>query len=204
MAIFSGKVVSATFADSPTNTLIEVLYQEENGLTSYILEVDFTHSDFKSLLQEVTLDEIESNTKAVFDIEKKFFVDAVEKEIERRWALESEKVKKAYADVESYLIDEKKKAYLDAEQYTTEEKEKFVKELQSKFNGIADTAKITPKNIIDYFNDIHDDKDAVFNMKIAVLEDPIIAKSKDKSLKMKIRKAKSVFEILEIYSPLKV
>ena len=41
-------------------------------------------------------------------------------------------------------------------------------------------------------------------MKIAILEDPIISKSKDKELKLSIRKAKSVFELLSIYSARKL
>ena len=230
MAIFTDKVVSATFMDYPQNTIVDVIYKEGDQNISYVLEVDFTQEDFKALLQEITLDEIESNTKASVDIEKKIFTDAVEREIERRWALESEKVakayseadqyakkayseadqyakiekEKAYSEVEIYLNNEKEKAFKDAEKYTDEEKQKIAKELQEKFNNISSEAKFTPKNAIDYLNRINEDKDPVFNMKIAVLEDPIIATSKDKSLKMKIRKAKTIFEILEVYSALKV
>lgn len=204
MAIFTDKIVTASFLDYPQNTLVEVIYKEGDQNTSYVMEVDFTQDDFKALLQELTLDEIETNTKTTVDIEKKFFVDAVEGEIERRWALESEKVKKAYAEVETYLDNERKKAYLNAEQYTAEEKQKISEELQAKFNSSSDLVKITPKNVLDYFNSNYNNKDAVFNTKIAVLEDPIIATSKDKALKMKIRKAKTIFEILEVYSALKV
>lgn len=219
MAIFTDKIVTASFLDYPQNTLVEVIYKEGDQNTSYVMEVDFTQDDFKALLQELTLDEIESKTKASVDIEKKIFIDAVEREIERRWALESEKVakayleadqyakaekEKAYSEVEIYLNTEKEKAFKDAEQYTEEEKQKIAKELQEKFNSISSEAKFTPKNAINYLNRINEDKDPVFNMKIAVLEDPIISNSKDKSLKMKIRKAKTIFEILEVYSALKV
>lgn len=219
MAIFTDKIVTASFLDYPQNTLVEVIYKEGDQNTSYVMEVDFTQDDFKALLQELTLDEIESKTKASVNIEKKIFTDAVEREIERRWALEAEKVAKAYSEVdqyakiekekvysevEIYLNTEKEKAFKDAEKYTDEEKQKIAKELQEKFNSISSEAKFTPKNAVDYLNRINEDKDPVFNMKIAVLEDPIVATSKDKSLKMKIRKAKTIFEILEVYSALKV
>lgn len=186
MAIFTDKVVSATFMDYPQNTIVDVIYKEGDQNISYVLEVDFTQDDFKSLLQEITLDEIESNTKASIEVERNIYISAVNAEIERRWALESEKVKKAYADVEKY---------------TVEEKEKVTKELQSKFNNTSDTNKftynqLTASDVLSLLSEKNEDKDFIFNMKIAILEYEEISKSKDKTLKTNIRKGRSVLEIL--------
>lgn len=185
MAIFSDKVVSATFADFPTNTVIEVLYQEENGLASYILEVDFTSPDFNDLLQDLTLEEIEAATRVVVKAEANIFNQVINEEIERRWDLESEKIKEAYGKVD-------------------QDREDALKTLQEKYNSVSSSENITPKDLLNKVESLNVDTDFLFNMKIAILEDPIIAKSKDKELKLLIRKAKSVFELLSIYSERKL
>lgn len=218
MAIFSGKVVSATFMDFPTNTLIEVLYQEENGLVPYAIEVDFTQSDFNDLLQDITLEEIEAATQTVVKAEGDIFNKSVNEEIERRWAKESEKIKEAYAEVEGYkektlkeVQSEIQSVYNQADQYADEQKKKKLteveqerlkklEELQEKYNLVSSSENITPKDLLNKIESWNDDTDFVFNMKLAILEDPIISKSKDKELKLSIRKAKSVFELLGIYS----
>ena len=92
MAIFSEKIVSAKFLDSPNNMIIEVLYQEDDSVIPYVLEVDFTNQDFNDLLQEVTLEEIEKSTQATLKAESDVFEKMINDEIERRWAIESQKV----------------------------------------------------------------------------------------------------------------
>lgn len=204
MAIFSGKVVSATFMDFPTNTLIEVLYQEENGLVPYVLEVDFTQSDFNDLLQDITLEEIETATRTVVKAEGDIFNMAINEEIDRRcneeienrWAKESEKIKEAYNQLDEYAEDQKLKKLSEVEQ----ERADALKDLQEKYNLVSSSENITPKDLLNKIESWNDDTDFVFNMKLAILEDPIISKSKDKELKLSIRKAKSVFELLGIYS----
>lgn len=200
MAIFSGKVVSATFSDFPTNTVIEVLYQEENGLTPYILEVDFTQSDFNDLLQDITLEEIETATQTIVNAEADTFNRGINEEIERRWAKESEKIKEAYNQLDEYAEDQKLKKLTEVEQ----ERADALKSLQEKYNLVSSAASITPKDLLNKIESWDDDTDFIFNTKIAILEDPIISKSKDKELKLSIRKAKSVFELLSIYSARKL
>jgi len=248
MAIFSGKVVSATFADFPTNTLIEVLYQEEDVVTAYVLEVDFTQSDFNDLLQDITLEEIEAATQTIVKAEANIFNRAINEEIERRWTLESEKIKEAYMEVEGYrektfmevegyrektlkeAQDEIRKIYAEVDKYAENEKAKKLTEvdkyaenekakklteveeerairlktLQEKYNLVSSSENITPKDLLNKIESWNNDTDFVFNTKIAILEDPIISKTKDKELKLSIRKAKSVFELLSIYSTRKL
>ena len=198
MAIFNDKIVSAQFINSE-KTLIEILYKEDGNVVPYVLEVDFTQEDFQDLLKELTLDEIEENTKSVLEQENKFFESVINDEIERRWALESEKIKKAYADVDGYVQGEKIKIKeeLDSELEITKSK------LKTQFNVEPKEVEITGKKLINAIQ-TKEDKDFLFDMKVAILEDSDISKSKDKELKMSIRKAKTVMELLKIYATQKV
>lgn len=192
MAIFSGAIVSSKFIDSPNNTLIEVLYREGDAVTPYVLHVDFTSEDFNDLLQEVTLDEIEEETNKQLTAEKNAFDYIIEAEIDRRWAEESKKIKMAYDDVDEYT-EEKQEAVRDK-----------LKSLQEGFTkGESRELKVTGAKLVNIIQTT-DDKDFIFDMKVAILEDPDIAKSKDKTMKMSLRKAKTAIELLKIYTSQKV
>jgi hypothetical protein len=192
MAIFSGAIVSSKFIDSPNNTLIEVLYREGDAVTPYVLHVDFTSEDFNDLLQEVTLDEIEAETNKQLTVEKDAFYSIIEAEIDRRWAEESKKIKMAYDDVDEYT-EEKQEAVRDK-----------LKSLQEGFTkGESRDLKVTGAKLVNIIQTT-DDKDFIFDMKVAILEDPDIAKSKDKTMKMSLRKAKTAIELLKIYTSQKV
>jgi len=62
MAIFSNKIKEVSFLNVD-KTLVEVLYNENNNIISYLIPVDFQNSDFKDLLSEIDLEQIEKNTK---------------------------------------------------------------------------------------------------------------------------------------------
>jgi len=52
----------------------------------------------------------------------------------------------------------------------------------------------------DKFND---NKNFLFDLKLAMFEDPAISSIKDKEAKLSIRKSKSIYEVLEIYCKIK-
>lgn len=214
MAIFSGKVVSAKFIDSPNNMTVEVLYSEENqdGLIPFILDVDFTQQDFMDLLEEITLEEIEENTKKQLEVEKNDFYSLIDSLVEEKWKEEEEKIKQAYQAIDAYT----ELKYQELDQYAEEEKlkkfeevqEEFKqlrKDLQEKFTSQKDLSlkDFKGKDLVSIIESNDSDNDFVFNMKIAILEDEIIAKSKDKSVKLSIRKAKTVWQLLKIYAEIK-
>jgi len=62
MAIFSNKIKEVSFLNVD-KTLVEVLYNENNKTVSYLIPVDFQNSDFKELISEIELEQIEKNTK---------------------------------------------------------------------------------------------------------------------------------------------
>ena len=161
MAIFTDKVVSATFMDYPQNTIVDVIYKEGDQNIAYTLEVDFTQEDFKALLQEVTLEEIEKDTKHVIEAESAFFEKVINDEINQRW--------------------------------TKEKENQIVKD-------IVENKSLTASEVLSVLFEKNEDKDFLFNMKIAILDDNEISKSKDKTLKTNIRKSRSVLEILSYIS----
>ena len=83
---------------------------------------------------------------------------------------------------------------------------KYRDELQSKFNTdeVIATKEVSASELISILHEKNTDNDFVFNTKIAILEDPNIAKTKDKSLKLAIRKAKTLQELIGTYTSLKV
>ena len=192
MAIFNDKIFSTKFVDPPNNMLIEVLYHEGDKIVPYTLDVDYTSENFTDLLQEVTLDEIEAETDKQLRVERNAFYAIVEAEIERRWEEESKKIKKAYDDADEYS-EEKQEAVREK-----------LKSLQEGFtNSESKELKVTGAKLLDIIQTT-DDKDFIFDMKVAILEDPDIAKSKDKAMKMSLRKAKTAIELLKIYTSQKV
>ena len=261
MAIFSGKVVQARFLDNPNNMNIEVIYKENDENIVYNIEVDFSNDTFNELLQEITLEEIEAQTKAVMDAEFNWLNAIVVEEVAQRWTQEEKKIKKAYDDVdayakkqfevfeqyeaeqkaqriaefEEYINSETKKRYESVDKYidaqtkkqyesadayaeaqktikfqeVKEEMRKYRDELQSKFNTsdvphFGTAREVSASELISILHEKNTDNDFVFNTKIAILEDPNIAKTKDKSLKLAIRKAKTLQELIGTYTSLKV
>jgi len=262
MAIFSGKVVTARFLDNPNNMNIEVIYKEDDQNIVYNIEVDFSNDIFNELLQEITLEEIEAQTKAVMDDEWNWMNAIVLEEVAKRWAEEEKKIKQAYDDVDAYALEQQKKHFEVFEQYEAEQKaqriaefeeyinsetkkkyesvdkyidaqtkkqyesadayaedQKTIKfqevkeemkqyrdELQSKFNTaeVIAAREVSGSELISILHEKNKDNDFVFNTKIAILEDPNIAKTKDKSLKLAIRKAKTLQELIGTYTSSKV
>ena len=63
MAIFSGKVIEAYYTNSDSDT-IEVIYKEGEKAISHYMVVDWDHPDFKDLIKEYSVVDIEKATVA--------------------------------------------------------------------------------------------------------------------------------------------
>tara|TARA_B100000900_G_C20341183_1_gene618280 strand:+ start:243 stop:713 length:471 start_codon:yes stop_codon:yes gene_type:complete len=63
MAIFSGKIIEAYFANSENNA-VEVIYKDGKKAINHYLKVDFTNQDFKDLIAEYDTDKIAEATIA--------------------------------------------------------------------------------------------------------------------------------------------
>lgn len=63
MAVFSGKITKAFFTN-PNHDTIQIVYKEGKNIVDYYLSVDYDHPDFKDLLEEYPISEIEKITRA--------------------------------------------------------------------------------------------------------------------------------------------
>jgi hypothetical protein len=63
MAIFSGKIIEAYYANSENDT-VEVIYKQGEKAINHYLKVDFNNQDFKDLINEYDTDKIAASTIA--------------------------------------------------------------------------------------------------------------------------------------------
>lgn len=63
MAIFTGKIIEAYFANSE-NSAVEVIYNDGDKAINHYLTVDYTSQDFKDLIAEYDTDKISEATIA--------------------------------------------------------------------------------------------------------------------------------------------
>ena len=63
MAIFSGKIIEAYYANSENDT-VEVIYKDGEKAINHYLKVDFKNQDFKDLIEEYDTDKIAASTIA--------------------------------------------------------------------------------------------------------------------------------------------
>ena len=54
-----------------------------------------------------------------------------------------------------------------------------------------------------YADQFNDNKNFLFDLKLAIFEDPTIGKLKDKAAKLAIRKSRDIYEVFELYCKLK-
>ena len=63
MAIFSGKIIEASYTNEKKDT-IEIVYNEDNKIIPYFIEVNHQHPDFQDLIKEYPLDKVQETTSA--------------------------------------------------------------------------------------------------------------------------------------------
>tara|TARA_B100000035_G_C20732480_1_gene436092 strand:- start:148 stop:618 length:471 start_codon:yes stop_codon:yes gene_type:complete len=63
MAIFSGNIIEAYYANSDNDT-IEVIYKQGEQAINHFLKVDYNNQDFKDLIEEYDTDKIAASTIA--------------------------------------------------------------------------------------------------------------------------------------------
>ena len=125
-------------------------------------------------------------------------IEKESKEIEQNWEeiqKESGKIESTWKEIDVYAETEKSKKMEEVQS----EFQKLRKDLASRFSSSDTPKKIEAKDIFSELSSKEVDNDFVFNMKVSILEDPAIAKSKDKNLKLAIRKAKTIPELLSVY-----
>ena len=102
-------------------------------------------------------------------------------------------------DKERYkLADEYKKALEDKVDLNEQERIELWR-----LNNPTNTRAVAPSDLLMYADQFNDNKNFLFDLKLSIFEDPTVANIKDKDVKLRIRKAKSIYEAFELYCKLK-
>ena len=83
MAIFSGNIIEAYYANSENNT-IEVIYKQGEKAINHFLRVDYKNQDFKDLIEEYDTDKIAASTIARNRLYAKQLSDMVDQGIKSK------------------------------------------------------------------------------------------------------------------------
>tara|TARA_B110000211_G_scaffold70604_1_gene81725 strand:- start:456 stop:1181 length:726 start_codon:yes stop_codon:yes gene_type:complete len=226
---FTGKIDSATFVDRQ-NTTIEILFKRDNELYAYNLPVDYAADDFKAFLEEWSLEKVERETRITRRAADETFDQMIQGRVaeelakgqglldeqdKRRYAIAQHSLDDWNADMAAYkkkleadvdVID--KERYKLADEYKKALEDKVDKNEQERIelwrlNNPTNTRAVAPSDLLMYADKFNDNKSFLFDLKLAIFEDPAIANIKDKDVKLQIRKAKSIYEALELYCKLK-
>ena len=103
--------------------------------------------------------------------------------------------------LQSELDVEFQKRYDEVEDYKSEEIKNIKQNFMDKFKlGSSSTEeKINPENVAKYLVTNKEDEDTVFKTKLVIFNLPEVKNHKDRKLKMKVRKAKSIPELFAAY-----
>ena len=153
---------------------------------------------------EADVDKTDKERYQLADAYKKQLEEEVDKTDKERYELVENYKKKLEADADE--ID--KKRYELAEKYKQDLENKVDKNEQERIelwrlNNPISTPGVVPADLLMNADKFNDNKNFLFDLKLAMFEDPTIVAVKDKATKLSIRKAKSIYEVLEIYCKIK-
>ena len=100
--------------------------------------------------------------------------------------------------IEEWPLEKIEKATREAARERAKLKEDYDKQIIENYLQNAKTTDIGCKDIFNYINENNKDRTAVFDLKLSVLEHSMDLK--DKKLKLRIRKAKTILDLLQIYN----
>ena len=125
----------------------------------------------------------------------------VDLQVEARYS-EVDAYKKGQLETLQLELDQQvEKRYKEADQYKEAQVEKLKSDLKAKFNISAPSAPIvTTDNVVKFLFEKEADEDTVFKAKLAVFNKSEVKNHKDRDLKMKIRKAKTIPELFAAYN----
>ena len=179
MALFSGKIVDAYYSD-PDLKFIEVLYEADEqqkkaggDLLSHALTVDESDQQYKDLLGEWDLNQIDEATKARNEQYRDEFRIAF-----HNYATEHNLYQHGNPDTHNEILDKN-----------------FLKETvdqQASFDIIFD---------FDPDNEVH--KEQLFKLKLKMFEQTHVDESKSRKNKTELRKADTPLDAIVVYSKFK-
>ena len=72
-----------------------------------------------------------------------------------------------------------------------------------RLNNPTATKSLIPSDLLMYADQFNDNKNFLFDLKLSIFEDPAVVSTKDKKIKLNIRKSKSIYEVFELYCKIK-
>ena len=203
---FTGKIDSAVFMDRD-NTTIEILFKRDkdsDDLYVYNLPVDYAADDFKGFLEEWSLEKVERETRITRRSADEAFDQMIQAQVAEALAKgqrlldEQDKERRALSTRAYKMADEYKKALED--KVDKNEQERIA---AWRLNNPTTSRAVAASDLLMYTDQFNDNKNFLFDLKLAIFEDPTITNIKDKDVKLQIRKAKSIYEAFELYCKLK-
>ena len=193
--------VARRLADETFDKMIQGRVAEELAKGQRLLD---EQDKRRYVIAQQTLDKQDKERYQLADAYKKQLEAEVDKTDKERYELVENYKKKLEADADE--ID--KERYELAEKYKQDLENKVDKNEQERIelwrlNNPISTPGVVPADLLMNADRFNDNKNFLFDLKLAMFEDPTIAAIKDKATKLSIRKAKSIYEVLEIYCKIK-
>ena len=156
---------------------------------------------------QATIDKQYKDVEAYKEKQLKILQAEVDEQVERR-------ISEGFANVDLYKEEQLKilqgeldqqveQRYKEADAYKESQiniiQQEVKSDLLSKFNTPSTTISYTPEKVAKYMIDNFKDEDTVFKTKLQIFNLPEVKNSKDREMKMKVRKAKTVPEIFAAY-----
>lgn len=181
MADFSGKIITAEYVNTEYS-IIKVLYEQDNTLTAYHLDVDPSHPDFQALEAEGWTQEKIIDATAESKRAQSAAYNAEINQVAKKLAEEMMGMKELQAQ-KSTLKSEVDKLAEDSDKLA-EDNEEAVRAGKNAYSNAS----------FDSLLEHNSDKDSLFKAKLWALELEAV-KKQSKEFKAKIRKSKRTTEL---------
>ena len=171
-------------------------------------EVELYKKEQLEVLQQELDEQVERRVSEGFkdvdeyrDSQLKILQSELDVQVEERYKQADAYRSEQLGILQSELDVEFQKRYDEVEDYKSEEIKNIKQNFMDKFKlGSSSTEeKINPENVAKYLVTNKEDEDTVFKTKLVIFNLPEVKNHKDRKLKMKVRKAKSIPELFAAY-----
>jgi|GEM_PF-4126060 len=196
-------------ADAYKQEQLDVLQSEVDlQIEERYKEVELYKKEQLEVLQQELDEQVERRVSEGFkdvdeyrDSQLKILQSELDVQVEERYKQADAYRSEQLGILQSELDVEFQKRYDEVEDYKSEEIKNIKQNFMDKFKlGSSSTEeKINPENVAKYLVTNKEDEDTVFKTKLVIFNLPEVKNHKDRKLKMKVRKAKSIPELFAAY-----
>ena len=196
-------------ADAYKQEQLDVLQSEVDlQIEERYKEVELYKKEQLEVLQQELDEQVERRVSEGFkdvdeyrDSQLKILQSELDVQVEERYKQADAYRSEQLGILQSELDVEFQKRYDEVEDYKSEEIKNIKQNFMDKFKlGSSSTEeKINPENVAKYLVTNKENEDTVFKTKLVIFNLPEVKNHKDRKLKMKVRKAKSIPELFAAY-----